>query len=209
MKVRFLTALAVGALAGPVMADSIGPGGTFVPGAGFGIFKTPPLANSDVAKIPISFHKSAVGPAGATWAGVRFHINIVDPNEAVFLGFKADPASFFSTGGPAGSTTVWVNNADQSGASPPISAPTRLGSFNVHVTGSTPLNNSDIDLTFKTATLFNIYHVGTNPGSKQMRVEISDWVYVPPGGTTSEWGQGPPQGPGPPPQEAKEDRDEG
>ena len=191
MKVRFLTALAVGALAAPVAADSIGPGGTFGP-AGFGNFKTPQHANSDIAKIPISFHKSAPGPnPNAGWAGVRFHINIIDPNEAVFLGFKADP-NFIHTAGPA-SSTVWLVNASQSGTTPPLSQPTRLGSFNVHVTGSTPANNSDIDMVFK-STVFNIYHIGPHPNSATVRIEISDWVYVPPGATTSQWGD-----PGQPP----------
>ncbi len=179
MKVRILTVLAVGALAGPVAADSIGP-------PGFVDFKTPPLAAGAVAKIPISFHKSAPGPdPNSAWAGVHFHINIIDPNEAVFLGFKPDP-NFFHTAGPT-SSTVWLNAANKSGASPPISQTIRLGSFNVSVVGSDPANNSDIDLTFK-SLVFNIYHVGPQPNSGQLRLEISDWVYVPPGGTTSEWG---------------------
>ncbi len=182
MKVRFLTVLAVGALAGPVAADTIGP-------PGFIDFKTPPLANSDIAMIPISFHKSAVGPnPNAGWAGVRFHINIIDPNEAVFLGFKPAP-NFTHTGGPAaGSSTVWLTVPD-SGQTPSLSVTQRLGTYNVHVTGSTTANNSDIDLTFK-SLVFNIYHVrGLPANSDTLRVEISDWVYVPPGGTTSVWGE--------------------
>ena len=186
MKVRFLTALAVGALAGPVAADSIGPGGTFGPDGMFGDLKTQPLAAGDIAKIPISFHKSGPGPSAFSgWAGVHFHINIIDPNEATFLGFKVDPG-FIHTFGPT-SSTVWVGNASKSGGSPLLSQPIRLGSFNVQVVGSDPANNSDIDLTFK-STVFNIYHVGLQQNSAQLRLEISDWVYVPPGGTTSEWG---------------------
>ena len=187
MKVRFLTVLAVGALAGPVAADSIGPGGTWDGVSSFGDLKTVPLAAGDIAKIPISFHKSAPGPSPfAGWAGVKFHINIIDPNEAVFLGFKVDP-NFIHTFGPT-SSTVWANNASQSGGSPPLSAPTRLGSFNVSVVGSDPANNSDIDLAFK-ATVFNIYHVAGLPANSDgLTLEISDWVYVPPGATTSVWG---------------------
>ncbi len=181
MKARFLTVLAVGALAGPVAADSIGP-------PGFVNFKTPPLTAGAVAKIPISFHKSAPGPFGfAGWAGVRFHINIIDATEAVFLGFKPDPGFIFTGGGSALNSTVWVGNASKSGATPPISATVRLGSFNVGVVGSGVANNSDIDMVFK-STVFNIYHVGPMPNSASLVLEISDWVYVPPGLATSEWG---------------------
>ncbi len=187
MKVRFLTALAVGALAGPVAADSIGP-------PGFVDFKTPPLSAGAVAKIPISFHKSAPGPSPfAGWAGVRFHINIIDASEAVFLGFKPDPNFIVTGGGSAVNTTVWLNAAKTSGQSPPISQTVRLGSFNVQVLGSDPANNSDIDLAFK-STVFNIYHVGPMPNSSNLFLEISDWVYVPPGASTSQWGE-----PGAPP----------
>ena len=186
MKVRFLTVLAVGALAGPVAADSIGPGGTWDGVSSFGDLKTAPLAAGDIAKIPISFHKSAPGPSPSSgWAGVKFHINIIDPNEAVFLGFKVDP-NFIHTFGPT-SSTVWVANASQSGGSPVLSEPIRLGSFNVSVVGSDPANNSDIDLAFK-STVFNIYHVGPMANSDRITLELSDWVYVPPGATTSIWG---------------------
>ena len=194
MKVRFLTALAVGALAGPVAADSIGPGGTFGPDGMFHALKTPPLATSDIAIIPISFHKSGPGPSAFSgWAGVKFHINIIDASEATFLGFKVDP-NFIFTSGPA-SSTVWLNAASKSGASPLISSVVRLGSFNVQVVGSDPANNSDIDLTFK-STVFNIYHVGPMANSDRLTLEISDWVYVPPGATTSVWGD---PGAAPPP----------
>ncbi len=193
MKVRFLTVLAVGALAGPVAADSIGPGGTFGPG-GFGNLKLMAGPSSTV-KIPISFHKSVGAPnAFSAWAGVRFHINIIDPGEATFLGFKPDPGFILTGGGGSvGNTTLWVNAASKSGASPPISQPVRLGSFNVHANTVVPDSNND--MTF-TSTVFNIYHVGPAPNSAQFRLEISDWVYVPPGATTSVWGD---PGAAPPP----------
>ena len=184
MKVRFLSVLAVGALAGPVAADSIGPGGTFGPG-GFGNLKLPAAISSTV-KIPISFHKSVGAPnAFSAWAGVRFHLNIIDPNEATFLGFKPDPGFIFTGGGSALNSTIWVGNASKSGQSPPLSQPVRLGSFNVHAS-PTPITSTN-DITFK-STVFNIYHVGPQPNSASLVLEISDWVYVPPGATTSVWG---------------------
>jgi len=156
--------------------------------------KTAPLAAGDIAKIPISFHKSVGAPApNVAWAGVHFHINIIDPLEATFLGFKVDPG-FIHTFGPT-SSTVWVGNASKSGGSPLLSQPIRLGSFNVQVVGSDPANNSDIDLVFK-STVFNIYHVGPMANSDRLTLEISDWVYVPPGATTSVWGD---PGAAPPP----------
>ena len=186
MKVRFLTVLAVGALAGPVAADSIGPGGTFGPG-GFGNLKINGLPPSSTVKVPISFHKSVGAPnAFSAWAGVRFHLNIIDPGEATFLGFKPDPGFILTGGGGSvGNTTLWVNAASKSGASPPLSQPVRLGSFNVHANTVVPDSNND--MTFK-STVFNIYHVGQQPNTQSLFLEISDWVYVPPGGTTSSWG---------------------
>ncbi len=170
------------AAAGPVMADSIGPAGF-----PFGNFFTPPLAASQSTSVPISYH---VTFGFINWAGVHFSANI-DPTEANFMGFT--PAPGFNTTGAAGSVTVWSTNASNSGQTVSTSVPFALGSLVLHAKGATPMkNNGDIDVVFQ--NVFNIFHVTPSSASALSTFLSATWVYLPPGATVSQWGQGsPPQ----------------
>ncbi len=91
IKTALLAAVTACAVAGPVMADSIGPAGF-----PFGDFFTPPLSGSQNTSVPISYHVTfGVG----NWAGVLFSA-IIDPTEANFTGFT--PAQGFITNGAGG-----------------------------------------------------------------------------------------------------------
>ncbi len=180
-KMRLLAALAACAVAGPLMADSIGPAGF-----PFGDFFTPALSASQSTSIPISYHITFGFP---NWAGVRFTANI-DPTEANFTGFT--PAQGFITTGAGGSITVWSTNASNSGQSVFSSVPIPLGSLTLHAKGATPLNNGDVDVVFQ--NVFNIQHVTSVSASATTLFSTATWVYLPPAVPVSQWGQGtPPQ----------------
>ncbi|MCH8005908.1 MAG: PEP-CTERM sorting domain-containing protein [Planctomycetes bacterium] len=179
-----MAAVTACAVAGPVMADSIGPAGF-----PFGDFFTPPLSASQSTSVPISYH---VTFGFGDWAGVHFS-TIIDPTEANFTGFT--PAQGFNTTGAAGSVTVWLANASNSGQSVFTSVPIPLGSLVLHAKGATPLkNNGDIDVVFQ--KVFNIFHVApaTTQSFSTTTGLIGTWLYLPPAVPVSLWGQGtPPQ----------------
>ena len=181
LKHALVASLVVGALAGPVAADSIGPAGF-----PFGDFFTPPLSASQSTSVPISYHVTFGFP---NWAGVHITANI-DPTEASFAGFT--PAQGFITTGAGGSITVWSTNASNSGQSVFTSVPIPLGSLQLHAKGTTPLNNGDIDVVFQ--NVFNIFHVAPVSASATTLFSTATWVYLPPAVPVSQWGQGaPPQ----------------
>ncbi len=179
LKHALVASLVVGALAGPVAADSIGPAGF-----PFGNFFTPPLSASQSTSVPISYHVTFGFP---NWAGVHITANI-DPTEASFAGFA--PAPGFTTTGAAGSVTVWSTNASNSGQSVFTSVPIPLGSLTLHAKGATPMNNGDVDVVFQ--NVFNIQHVTPVSASATTLFSTATWVYLPPAVPVSQWGQGPP-----------------
>jgi hypothetical protein len=192
MRKAILIMAVSGLLAVPVMADSVG----IMDPAGFGVdYKTPPLANSDVFSVPISYHSTF---AFTNWAGVILDITIdQNPAEAHFWGAVGRPADgvppggagFFPTfsglGGtyPPGYTVVtfWSNNAMLSGTTP---ATTPLGSSDVfnlgmitfHASNTDPQYNSDVDIVF---SAWNIFHVTPDQSTMIWEVPASIWLYGP------------------------------
>jgi len=184
--------VAVLLIAAPAWADSIGPGGTWNAADGsFGVLKTPPMSNSQMFTVPISYHSTV---AYSNWAGVIMDLNI-DPNptEAHFQGAAGvppdptRPGTFPTVGGmplPVPTVTFWSTQWFNSGANNgPASQPFPIGALVFHASNTDPINNSDVDITF---SAWNIWHVTSAEQSQVVEVPASIWLYVRPGET---WGQ--------------------
>ena len=161
--------------------------------------KTSPGQNSDTFQIPVDIHVGSgpdvfVGdPLG--WAGGILIMHILDATELDldFLdaapGFEGNrlgpPNSLFNTlANPFGprssnvqSSALSVNiflpptAGATSGISIPSSVSTQIARMIVHVKGSSPTGNSDVDLT---AQLWNIWHAGT----ATLQLAASDRLWV-------------------------------
>lgn len=193
------------AMTGLAVADSVGPAGTLPgqPNAG-GLVKTPPLMNSDIFVVPMSYHSTF---AFVNWAGVIIDINI-DPNpeEAEFVGAVGRPedgvipgaAGFTPTFNglmlPTGAPVVsfWSNNAFKSGTTPgttPLGSSVNfpIGSITFHATNTDVQQNTGTDITF---SAWNIYHVTEQQGSTIFTLPASLLVYLGPDQTPNNWGGG-------------------
>ena len=70
--------------------------------------------------------------------------------------------------------------------------PIPLGSLALHAKGATPLNNGDVDVVYQ--NVFNIFHVTPVSASATTLFSTATWLYLPPGFSVNQWGQGaPPQ----------------
>lgn len=192
MRKTLFTAVLASLLAGPAMADSIGPGGTW-DGFSFNVVKTPPAVASQVFTYPISYHSTF---AYANWAGVGFSVNF-DGTEVSGVNITGANGHFNTSAGPI--ATLWNSGAIFSGVfNGPSSVPFPIGNITFHVTGTTVGQNSDTDITFNGQlgfggagfSPFNIFHL-TQFQSGTYIIYPSALLYVPitPGGGHGQPGQ--------------------
>ncbi len=189
MKRLGLVAAAVVAVAIPVasLGDTVG----IDTGSGpVSDFKTPPMQSSQTINLPISVHFGAPNPAYAGWAGAFMQVHLADPNEVDvvqilpagghFGGSGPYPFGPPSAGAPSAALffTIWNNNAPQSGINVNPSLVVPFGTLALHAKNTTPINNSDFDLT---AIVWNIFHLrGPAPGSTLIPLPQSAYVYANP-----------------------------
>ena len=161
--------------------------------------KTPPGQNSDTFQIPLDIH---VGPGPAVssgdplgWAGGLLIMHITDATEMDLDFLDAAPGllgnllgppntPFITIADPFGprssnvqssplSVNIFIPPSVMSSGTPiPSSVSTQLARMIVHVKGSSPAGNSDVDLT---AQLWNIWHAGT----ATLQLAASDLLWVP------------------------------
>ena len=159
-----------------------------VPGPSGGLinqFKTHPMVDSEHILVPIVLHNPNTIP---NFAGFRLKVHVLDGTEV-----SLDPNS---TLGPAGTSnpsfvppthpqstpgqsipvfgTVWDPAAINSGFDLPGSQQLPVAVLDLHAKRTTPLNNSDIDLT---VMVWNIHHVNQGPGSTHITLKESDYMY--------------------------------
>lgn len=191
MRRTLSSAVVAGLFAGPALADSIGPGGTW-DGFSFNVVKTPPAVASQVFTYPISYHSTF---AYSNFAGVGFSVWF-DPTEVSGVSVVGAPG-FFNTGGAL--VTLWSTQAINSGVfNGPASVPFPIGAISFHVTGTNVGQNSDVDITFDGQlgfggagfSPFNIFHL-TEMQAATYILFPSLLIYVPltPGGMQGPIGQ--------------------
>ena len=190
-----LAAASVLAIAPVVLAQPMGG----VPGPGPGMplitdFKTPPLANSDTFAITLEMHFGGPIPPKVGWAGAIMKLHILDASEVDIDSFVPDPAFTGAAFGPFGLDpfgkrsenlqsaplffTFWYNGPNgttplQSGFISSDSAWKNLGIALLHAKNTTPINNSDIDVT---AMFWNIWHIRSGPTGVSQYVVRADFV---------------------------------
>jgi hypothetical protein len=192
MRKYLFTAVVAGLLAGPAMADSIGPGGTW-DGFSFNVIKTPPATATQVFTYPISYHSTF---AYNNWAGVGFSVGF-DATEVSGVNVVGINGHFNTGGGPV--VTLWNSAAINSGIfNGPSSVPFPVGLITFHATGTTLGQNSDTDITFNAQlgfggagfSPFNIFHLTSfQSGSYILYPSLLIYVPLTPGGGPGEPGQ--------------------
>jgi hypothetical protein len=127
-----------------------------------GVWKTAPMSNGQQLVIQWAVHTKF---PSLHWAGVRFNSHVLDANEVALTGIVIYPGLLGqqTIAGPAGTTagvqaTWWHPAATLSGISVQPSQSFAFGQWTITVTGTTPMNNSDVDLT---AFASSIFHVGS------------------------------------------------
>lgn len=155
--------------------------------------KTPPLQNSDTFNLKLDIHPAADSPPYAGWAGARMKMHVLDADEMDVDAIV--PVAGSSTGGPTGPPyiepfgprsenraseprffTAWHPLAQESGINVQQSVNQPVFDVEVHVKGSDPSGNSDVDATFM---FWNIWHL--RPGnwdSLVITLEPSDYIWV-------------------------------
>jgi hypothetical protein len=179
--------MALGLLAGPVAGDTSGP----IAGWNGSIFedvKTLPLSDTDFFNTDWGMH---VTYAFTNYAGFLFELQY-DADEMTNITFRpAGPHAGLehsrqylvrsildyndgtpNWGTPPAWIAAWASDATVSGI--PVGTSELIPLFNVtgHATNTTPLNNSDIDVTLP--EVWQILHI-VNTGTYQ--VKAGDWIY--------------------------------
>jgi hypothetical protein len=202
-----LAAASVPAIAPAVFAQPAGG----VPGPGPGMplitdFKTPPLADTDTFAITLEMHFKGPIPPKVGWAGAIMKLHILDATEVDIAGFFPDPAFTGLAVGPFGTSpfgpssnnlesaplffTFWYDGPGgttplQSGFVSPDSAWKNLGIMLLHAKNTTPLNNSDIDVT---AMFWNIWHIRAGPTGNSQFVQLGPSDFLRQGTPASPYG---------------------
>jgi hypothetical protein len=164
-------------------ADTVGFGLPPVP-----LFKTPPMTDSQTISVPLAVHMS---PTKTNWAGFFFKLHLVDPSELDVTGMAPNTGLSGSvppypfgppSSGVASSPlffTFWHVAAQQSGITIPSSVVFPVGTLFLHAKNTTPINNSDTDLT---AMVWNIFHLRCPElgctGSSYLTIPQSGYVYA-------------------------------
>jgi hypothetical protein len=169
------------------LADTVGVG---TPSGLVSDFKTPPLQTSQTINLPLGIHFSAPNPGYAGWAGAYVQIHLADPSEVDFVQLAPVAGHFggsglYPFGPPSGGSnsaaqffTLWNSAAPGSGLNVNPSLVVPVGSLLLHAKNTTPINNSDFDLT---AVVWNIFHLrGPAPGSTLIPLPNSAYVYANP-----------------------------
>jgi hypothetical protein len=135
-------------------------GVTFDPATG--TWKTAPL--SDGQTVVINWQVHTKNPKDH-WAGVRFRTHVWDNTEVDLTGIVITPGFLGQQTIPSpAATTVpvwasfWHANAQNSGVQMPSSAVFTFGNWTIRAKGTTPANNSDVDIT---AYASSIIHMGS------------------------------------------------
>ncbi|MHC4140505.1 MAG: hypothetical protein ACYSUF_01040 [Planctomycetota bacterium] len=144
-----------------------------------GVWKTAPMSNGQQLVVQWAVHSKF----GAThWAGVRFGSHVLDANEVSLTGITIFPGLLGQQNipGPAGSTsgvqaTWWHPSATLSGITVVPSQSFAFGQWTITVMGTTPANNSDVDLT---AHASSIFHLGSQQASGWIDVPESGYVWA-------------------------------
>ncbi|MFW6124712.1 MAG: hypothetical protein ACOC46_01080, partial [Pirellulales bacterium] len=176
---RLVTCLGViGLIASPLFAQGV-----------ITDIKTPPLQNSDHFFIPIDIHTNFSAP---NWGGARMKVHILDASEVDIVsitpvtGPTRDPVgpTIISPFGPASENaasspiffTMWHPNAQNTGTNITSSVNQAIFDLEIHVKGSDPAGNSDVDVTFM---FWNIWHLPDITESSQiLGLQPSDYVYA-------------------------------
>jgi hypothetical protein len=130
-----------------------------------GVWKTAPMSDGQPLVVKWAVHTKNVKEH---WAGVRFRSHVWDPNEVslnwININASGPPLNFpaQTIPGPTASVpkwaTFWHGQAMDSGIPMGTSVIFTFGSWSITVAGTTPANNSDVDLT---AWGSSIIHIGS------------------------------------------------
>jgi hypothetical protein len=146
--------------------------------------KTPLMADSDVTTVTLGVHLPVAVP---NWAGALFSVHVGDPTEVDVdtvgaCGPNIMPTAIASPFGPRSENvgsqammfTAWHMQASASGMSLPASQVQTFANMCLHAKNTDPIYNSDVDLT---VVGWNIRHLFPGPGSTNLTLKPSDWVY--------------------------------
>jgi hypothetical protein len=148
-------------------------------------WKTPPLQDTDVIQIPIDIHPTAPNPLWAGWAGALMDVHILDATELDIFGIRNPTGiTYPDPFGPASANTqsvvktftFWHPNGLASGIplTPSVNQP--IFTITVHAKNTSPIyQNSDVDIDL---SFWNIWHVGSGPGSTPVPLPASALVWV-------------------------------
>jgi hypothetical protein len=143
-----------------------------------GVWKTAPMSNGQQLVVSWAVHTKF--PA-THWAGVRTVAHVLDSNEVTLSNIIMNPGFLpqQSIPGPPASSvgvaaTWWHPSATQSGIVVAPSQSFAFGSWTITVGGTTPANNSDVDLTVHASSIF---HLGSNAESDIIVLLPSEYVW--------------------------------
>jgi hypothetical protein len=143
-----------------------------------GVWKTAPMSNGQQLVVSWAVHTKF---PSAHWAGVRTVAHVLDSNEVTLSNIIMNPGFLpqQSIPGPPASSvgvaaTWWHPSATQSGIVVAPSQSFAFGSWTITVGGTTPANNSDVDLTVHASSIF---HLGSNAESDIIVLLPSEYVW--------------------------------
>jgi hypothetical protein len=138
-------------------------------------WKTIPLSSGQTITIDWTVHTKNFKQH---WAGVRFFTHVLDPSEVSLTGITMFPGYLGQNTNPGPfpvSTTVpaawWHSAATQSGVSMPSSVIVTFGRWTIMAQGTSPANNSDVDLSARASSILHL-------GSGFITVFPSWWVWA-------------------------------
>jgi hypothetical protein len=144
-----------------------------------GVWKTGPMSDGQQLVIKWAVHTKYFA---THWAGVRFRSHVLDSNEVSLSGIVIYPGLLQQQtfAGPPGGTTShwaawWHSAAMQSGISVSPSQVFTFGQWTITAGGTTPANNSDVDMS---AWASSIFHLGSVPTSNFIVIPQSGYIWA-------------------------------
>jgi hypothetical protein len=143
-------------------------------------YKTPPMQDSEVIKIPLGVKLAGV----EHWAGAIMGVHILDNTEVDVTGISDAAGSFHvEPFGPASDNTqsqmkpftLWAPNAMASGTAHSDYEIVPIFDITLHAKNTTPTNNSDTDIRL---AFWNICHLPPSWTSDTIELKRSDWVWA-------------------------------